>query len=89
MIQVHDPVSLQSFLRLGEFTLDVDFACGPGITVLFGPSGAGKTIVLNLIAGTPEPRARTDHARRSSRSAPTQRYIEADVDAQKWVVDLV
>jgi ABC-type sulfate/molybdate transport systems ATPase subunit len=33
------------------FTLDVDFKAATGITVLFGPSGAGKTLILDCIAG--------------------------------------
>jgi len=33
------------------FTLDVTLTAGPGVTVLFGPSGAGKTLTLDLIAG--------------------------------------
>lgn len=42
-------------LTLGEFTLDAAFHAGPGITVLFGPSGAGKTTILHLIAGLLRP----------------------------------
>jgi molybdate transport system ATP-binding protein len=37
--------------RLGEFSLDVLFASESGATVLFGPSGAGKTSIVNMIAG--------------------------------------
>jgi len=41
--------------RLGTavhgFDLKVDFQAGPGFTILFGPSGAGKTTVLDCIAG--------------------------------------
>jgi molybdate transport system ATP-binding protein len=38
--------------RLGAFALDVDFRVErPGITALFGPSGAGKTTIVNAIAG--------------------------------------
>jgi molybdate transport system ATP-binding protein len=37
------------------FTLEVEFQAGPGITVLFGPSGAGKTLTLDSIAGFVEP----------------------------------
>jgi molybdate transport system ATP-binding protein len=33
------------------FRLEVDFMADPGITVLFGPSGAGKTTVLECISG--------------------------------------
>jgi molybdate transport system ATP-binding protein len=41
--------------RAGAFSLDVAFAAGAGITALFGGSGAGKTTVLNLIAGLATP----------------------------------
>jgi molybdate transport system ATP-binding protein len=42
--------------RLGTFALDVDFRVErPGITALFGPSGAGKTTVVNAIAGLFKP----------------------------------
>ena len=37
------------------FALDVEFSASPGITVLFGPSGAGKTLTLDLIAGFARP----------------------------------
>jgi molybdate transport system ATP-binding protein len=33
------------------FELDLKLAAAPGITVLFGPSGAGKTLTLESIAG--------------------------------------
>jgi molybdate transport system ATP-binding protein len=39
------------------FALDVDFAVGPGVTALFGPSGAGKTTIANAVAGLIEPDA--------------------------------
>lgn len=39
------------------FELDVEFTTGPGITVLFGPSGAGKTLTLEAIAGFAKPDA--------------------------------
>ena len=39
------------------FSLDVDFALPrPGVTALFGVSGAGKTTIVNAIAGTFTPR---------------------------------
>jgi molybdate transport system ATP-binding protein len=41
--------------RLGEFQLDVSFECGAGVTALFGQSGAGKTTVVNAIAGLVRP----------------------------------
>jgi molybdate transport system ATP-binding protein len=37
--------------RLGEFTLAAKFEVAGGATALFGPSGAGKTSIANLIAG--------------------------------------
>jgi molybdate transport system ATP-binding protein len=37
--------------KLGEFAVDATFASESGATVLFGPSGAGKTSVINMIAG--------------------------------------
>ena len=41
--------------RLGEFTLTASFASAGGVTALFGPSGAGKTSVVNMIAGLVRP----------------------------------
>jgi molybdate transport system ATP-binding protein len=38
------------------FTLDVAFEAAGGVTVLFGPSGAGKTLTLDCIAGFVRPR---------------------------------
>lgn len=35
----------------GTFEIAAAFRAEPGITVLFGPSGAGKTSILDLIAG--------------------------------------
>jgi molybdate transport system ATP-binding protein len=37
------------------FTLDVELEATAGVTVLFGPSGAGKTLVLDSIAGFVHP----------------------------------
>ena len=41
--------------RLGAFTLDVAFEAEAGLTVLFGRSGAGKTSLVNAIAGLIRP----------------------------------
>lgn len=41
--------------RLGGFALDVQFAAPPGLTVLFGRSGAGKTSIVNAVAGLVRP----------------------------------
>ena len=44
--------------RQGDFSLDVSFSAEPGsITALFGPSGAGKTSIINSIAGLARPDA--------------------------------
>jgi molybdate transport system ATP-binding protein len=37
------------------FSLEIDLQAGAGITVLFGPSGAGKTLTLDAIAGFVRP----------------------------------
>ena len=37
--------------RLGDRDIALDLAAGDGLTILFGPSGAGKTSVLNMMAG--------------------------------------
>lgn len=41
--------------RLGPFVLDIDFETGPGITVLYGHSGSGKSMTLKSIAGLARP----------------------------------
>ena len=41
--------------KLGEFSLNALFARESGATVLFGPSGAGKTSIVNMIAGLVRP----------------------------------
>jgi molybdate transport system ATP-binding protein len=41
--------------RLPGFTLDVAWSAGDGVAVLFGPSGAGKTLTLQCLAGLIRP----------------------------------
>ncbi|MES2339133.1 MAG: ATP-binding cassette domain-containing protein [Pseudomonadota bacterium] len=41
--------------RVGEGAVACAFVAEGGVTVLFGPSGAGKTSVLNMIAGLIRP----------------------------------
>ncbi len=43
--------------RLGEFTLDVGFTVGSGVTIVFGESGSGKTTLLRCVAGVARPDA--------------------------------
>ena len=39
----------------GAFSLDIAFSAPPGITVLFGRSGSGKTTIVNAVAGLLRP----------------------------------
>jgi molybdate transport system ATP-binding protein len=41
--------------RFAGFALEAAFSAGRGVTALFGPSGAGKTTVVNAIAGLLRP----------------------------------
>ncbi len=48
-------LSLDIERGLGDFRLAASFAAGEGVTALFGRSGAGKTSVVNAIAGILRP----------------------------------
>ena len=48
-------LSLDVEKRLGEFLLAARFESESGVTALFGPSGAGKTSLINMIAGLVAP----------------------------------
>jgi molybdate transport system ATP-binding protein len=41
--------------RLGQFSIGACFKTAAGVTALFGPSGAGKTTLVNMIAGLVTP----------------------------------
>ncbi|MDE0945035.1 MAG: molybdenum ABC transporter ATP-binding protein [Alphaproteobacteria bacterium] len=41
--------------QLGDFTIKAAFSADAGITALFGPSGAGKTSLINMLAGLERP----------------------------------
>src|SRR5262249_27354641 len=41
--------------RLGQFSIGARFKTATGVTALFGPSGAGKTTLVNMIAGLVTP----------------------------------
>jgi molybdate transport system ATP-binding protein len=44
-------------IRRGEFALDVELDCPPGITCVMGPSGSGKSTILAALAGLALPDA--------------------------------
>ena len=48
-------LSLDAEKRLGDFTVAARFTAAAGATALFGPSGAGKTTIVNMIAGLVTP----------------------------------
>jgi len=48
-------INIDVALKLGAFYLEVAFENERGITALFGPSGSGKSMTINLIAGLARP----------------------------------
>jgi molybdate transport system ATP-binding protein len=60
----------------GPFHLDVRVQLSSGLTALVGPSGAGKTTILNVIAGVLKP----DRAR-----IQLDRDVLADTAARTWL----
>lgn len=55
MLQVRFRKAFAARAESSGFSLDVEFRAAAGVTVLFGPSGAGKTMVLDSIAGFVRP----------------------------------
>jgi molybdate transport system ATP-binding protein len=54
---VSERLEVRVVRRLPGFTLDVAWTAGDGVAVLFGPSGAGKTLTLQCLAGLLRPDA--------------------------------
>jgi molybdate transport system ATP-binding protein len=52
---VSNVLAVRIVLRTKSFGLDVAFEVKPGVTVLFGPSGSGKSRTLGCIAGIVRP----------------------------------
>ena len=50
--------------QLGEFSIEAAFASEGRVTGLFGASGAGKTSLINMIAGLLQARSRHHRHRR-------------------------
>ncbi len=49
-------IEIDVFRRLGEFQIEVEIAVeASGITALFGQSGAGKTALVDMLAGLSRP----------------------------------
>jgi molybdate transport system ATP-binding protein len=54
---VSDRLEVSLSLAVPGFDLDVSWSAGSGVAVLFGPSGAGKTLTLQCLAGLITPTA--------------------------------
>jgi molybdate transport system ATP-binding protein len=52
-----DRLEVAITLQVPGFDLDVTWSAGGGVAVLFGPSGAGKTLTLSCLAGLITPAA--------------------------------
>src|SRR5918994_70120 len=50
-----DRLDIRLTKRLPGFALDVAWTAGDGVVALFGPSGAGKTLTLQCLAGLVRP----------------------------------
>jgi len=74
-------IALRLLARFGDFELDFAFESDASSVGIFGPSGAGKTSVLELTAGWR--RARSGHARVAGRTLfDSERGIDLPVEAR-------
>lgn len=55
MIQARIEKTFPARVDSVPFHLSIEFEAGPGITVVFGPSGSGKSLTLDCVAGFAEP----------------------------------
>lgn len=50
-------LEINTEIRLGDFTHHAEFSAGNELVVIFGPSGSGKSLTLNIVAGLARPQA--------------------------------